>query len=166
MAVEFKLDRNELIALLLVFFISLGIGHFPAKSTLPDFSVATAIQTYAVSSAQPLHIQVAYYLESAYAYILGLPQSSPQAIVSFLLFFPPVLLALTSLFLYLSVRTLGFGRAISAFCALLFAFSFASFPFLPGLFGPAQLAAPLSALFIFHFVSFASKGRLPMLIPA
>ncbi|MEM2138292.1 MAG: hypothetical protein QW568_04345, partial [Candidatus Anstonellaceae archaeon] len=42
----------------------------------------------------------------------------------------------------------------------------ASFPFLPGLFGPAQLAAPLSALFIFHFVSFASKGRLPMLIPA
>lgn len=167
MAIELKFDRNELIAIILVFFISLGIGHFPAKSTLPDFSIASAIQNYqSEQSVKPLHIQAAYYLESTYASVLGLPQSSPQAIVSFLLVFPSVILALTSLFLYLSVRNLGFGRAISAFCALLFAFSFASFAFLPGVFGPAQLAAPLAALFLFHFVSFASKGRLPMLIPA
>jgi hypothetical protein len=167
MASEFKIDRNEIVALLLVFFISLGIGHFPAKNTLPDFSVASAIQNYpSAASVQPLHIRAVYYLESAYASVLGVPQSSPQAIVSSLLFFPPVLLALTSLFLYLSVRTLGFGRAISAFSTLLFASSLAAFQFLPGVYGPVQLAAPLFALFLFHFASFASKDKLLMLIPA
>lgn len=160
---ELKLERNEIVALLLVFFLSLGLGHFPGKETLPEFSVAIALQ-----QEQPvqLHISAARYLEGAYASALGLPESSPTAIVPFLLFFPPLLLALTALFLYLSCRALGFGRSVSAFCAVLFASSFVSFQFLPGAYSASQLAAPVFALFLFHLAMFVSKNRMLALVPA
>lgn len=159
---EFKLERNEIYAVLIVFLLSLGFWFFPAKQTLPEFGAATQIRSAMQGGAVPLHIAVA----ASAASIFGATPSSPQSIAGFLLNFSTLLLALSTLFLYLALRQLGFGKTPSAFSSLLFPLSLSALPFLPGVYGSTQLAAPFFSLFLLFFALFAAKKEQLMLVPA
>ena len=164
---ELKIEKNEIYAVLIVFLVSLGFWHFPMKETLPDFNTAMVIQRLPEMSAiQPLHLQAAAALQGAYASLAGQEASSPQAIVSFLLIFPSVLLALTALFLYLALRQLGAGRSASAFAVILFACSLSAMQFLPGVFGSLPFAALPFSLFLLSFSHFHSKRQTIALVIA
>ncbi len=153
-------DRKEIIAVLIVFIATFGALQFPAKSTLPDFAVAMQLSSALALKAAPFHMQVAALKEQAYSAAFGLLASSPGSIVSFLLLFSPLLLSASSVFLYLSIRSLGFGRAVSAFGALLFSFSLSSLSFLPGMYGAAQAATPIFALFLLLLCNLHRKAWL------
>ena len=162
-----KFDLKEIIAVLIVFLLPLGLGQFVAKSTLPEYGAASAIMA-AVSSAGgavPLHISVAAGLERIYASVIGAPASSAQAIVGFLLVFPPLLIALSSLLLYLACRQMAYNKTQSVFAVALFALSSTvALPFLPGIYGSAQLAVLLFAAFLLPFAAFVHKpDRMPAL---
>lgn len=158
-----NIDRKEIYAIVLVLLLSFGMGQFPPKSTLPDFSAAMQLQSALAGKGAQLHIQIAAALEGIYSALIGKPASSPVAIVSFLLFFPPLLLAISATLLYLALRQLEFRRSVCAFTALLFAFSLPALQFLPGVYGNTQLAAPLFALFLFLFCfSIARKSHLAL----
>lgn len=161
----FKIDQKEIIAVLLVFLLALGAGQLPLKSTLPDFIAAKQIQSSLAGKAEPFHIQLASMKESFFAAILGAPANFPGAIASFLMLFAPLLLAISSVFLYLSLRSLELRRTVSAFGALLYALSLVSLSFLPGMYGPGQLAALFFSIFLFLLCQF-SKGKSLMIIPA
>lgn len=162
-----KIEAKEIYAILLVFFLALGFWQFPAKDTLPDFTPAMVIQRLpAMSSPQPAHLVAAAAAEGICASILGQDAYSPKTIEQFLLIFPPILLSLSSLFLYLALRQLDFRRSASAFGALLFSLSLAAMQFLPGVYGSWQLAALSLSLFIFHFSYYVSKGKPLLLAPA
>ncbi len=160
---ELKIERNEMAAVLIVFLLSFGVGHYPAKSTLPDFTYAISMQAALSGRQAPVHVQLVSYNEQAFASVLGMPANSPKAIVQFLLFFPPLLLAVTALFLYLSLRQFGFKRSAAAFGALMFSLSLSSLQFLPGVMGSMQLASPMFAIFLFLFAYFISKESVPAL---
>ena len=159
-----KVEEKELFAVAIIFLLSLGIGFYPVKQTLPDFSQAMLLQSFAAGKTVPLHIAAAGYLEQAYSPLqLALSPSSPQAIVSFLLFFPPLLFALSSLFLYLALRQLELRRAPSAFAAILLPLSLSSLYLLPGVYGSAQLALLFFSVFLLAFFSWSAKSSLPAL---
>jgi hypothetical protein len=67
-------------------------------------------------------------------------------------------------FLFLSIRSLGFGRTVSAFGALLFAFSLSSVSFLPGMYGAPQLAALFLSIFLLLLCNL--RGRQWLAVPA
>ena len=157
-----KFEKNDIYAVLIVFLLSFGILFFPIKSTLPEFGAATQMQDALLGKAAAPHIAVA----AALAPLFGVTASNPQSIVSFLLLFPPVLLAITSLLLYFAIRRLNIRRTPAAFAALLFPLSLAAFAFLPGVYSSANLAAVLFAAFLFFFCSFASQKKAMMVIPA
>ncbi len=161
-----KFDTKEIIAILIVFLLPLGIGQFVAKTTLPEYGAA--VQMMGSAGAQPVNIAVASALEKVYAAIMGMPAISASAIVGFLLIFPPLLLAFTSLFLYFACREMGYKKAQSVFAAALFALSSTvSLSFLPGVYGSAQLAMLLFAAFLYPFAAFAQKpSRVEMLLAA
>ncbi|VVB99531.1 Uncharacterised protein [uncultured archaeon] len=158
---DVKFDRNELAAVSIIFLLSIGIWQFPLKSTLPDFASATQLTGALKGASSPLYISVAAQV----AEVLGV-QPSPQAIVSFLLLFSPVLLALTSVVLYASLRALDFKKTVSAFSAVLFPLSLAALPFLPGAYSSIPLAAFLFSLFLYSFCYYAAKHSLIFLVPA
>ena len=160
-----KFDTKEIIALLIVFLLPLGMGQLVAKATLPEYGAAVQMIG---TGAQPVHIAVASALEKVYASIMGMPASSAQAIVGFLLIFSPLLLALTSLFLYFACREMGYKKAQSVFAVVLFALaSTVALSFLPGVYGSAQLAMLLFAAFLYPFAAFAQKpSRMEMLLAA
>jgi len=160
-----KFEAREIFAILVVFLLPLGMGQFVTKSTLPGYGAALQIRSaLAGADAQP-HIAVAAALEGAYASIMGLGTATPQAIVGFLLIFPPLLLALSSVMLYFACRQLQYSKAPSAFAALLFSLSLTAFlSFLPGVYGSGQLAALLFAAFLVPFAAFVHKpSRIEML---
>ena len=159
-------DRKEIFAIALVFLLSLGMGQFPQKSTLPEFSAAMQIQSALAGKGAQLHIQVAAALEGIYSSLIGKPAGSPQAIVPFLLLFPPLLLAISATLVYLALRQLEFRRSVCAFAALLLAFSLPALQFLPGVYGSQELAAPIFALFLFFFCFSIAKKSWLALLPA
>lgn len=156
---EFKLDKKEIVAIAIVFFAVLGLLHYPLRTTLPEFSEAIKIQGAMSGKAAPVHSQLAAQLVPAFASLAGMPANSPDAIVGLLLELSPLLLAITSAIVYATLRQLSFSRTISAFIALLISFLL-SFQFLPGIYGGAQAAAPLFALFLLGMAIY-SKGSLP-----
>lgn len=157
-----EFDTREIVAVLIVFLLPLGLGQFTAKSTLSEYGVAVQLMN---GASAPVHIAVAGALEKVYASIMGMPAASPQAIVGFLLVFAPLLLAFTSVFLYLACRQMAYKKAQSVFAALLFALcSTVALSFMPGIYGSAQLAVPLFAAFLMPFAAFVQKpGRIGML---
>jgi len=163
---EFKIDKKEVVAVLVVFFLALGAMLFVPKSTLPGFTVAEQLRGSLEGKAAPFYIQAAAAAESAFSSFMGLAPNSPDAIVSFMLLFSPLLLALSSVFLYLTLRSLEMRRTVSAFGALLYAFSLVSLSFLPGVYGAGQIAALFFSLFLLFFCQFAAKGRAIMIVPA
>ena len=163
------LEKKEMAAIAIVFITVFGLLHFPARSTLPDFSEATLVQSALAGKASPIHSQVAAALVPPYSQITGIAAGSPDSIVSLMLELSPLLLSLAAVFLYLTLRVEGHRRAISAFFAMLVPFLLAV-QFLPGAYGAAQLAAPFFALFLLH-ASISSKGKKPLalavsLVPA
>ena len=163
---ELKFDKKEIAAVLIVFLAAFGATQFPAKSTLPGFASAIQLRSALAGHPEPLFIQAAALGERAFSALFRLAPSSPDSTVSFLLLLPPLLLAISALFIYLSIRSLGFGRTGSAFGALLYAFSLSSLSFLPGVYGPGQLAAPLFSLFLLFLCLFAAKRKAELLVPA
>jgi len=161
-----KFDTKEIIALLIVFLLPLGLGQFVAKTTLPEYGVAVEMMNSA--GTMPLHIAVASSLEKVYASLLGMPSESTQAIIGFLLIFSPLLLALTSVLLYLACREMAYKKAQSVFAVVLFALSSTVvLSFLPGVYGSSQLALFLFAAFLLPFAAFVQKpGRMEMLVAA
>lgn len=159
---EFKRERTEIYAILIVFLLSFGFWSSPAKETLSEFGPATQIRGALDGDDAPLHISAA----AALAKLFGASSGNPQSIASFLLLFSQLLLALSALFLYLALRQLGFKRTPSAFSTLLFPLSLSALPFLPGIYGSMQLAAPFFSLFLFFFASFIAKKEQLMLVPA
>ena len=159
---DLKLERNVIYAIIIVFLLSLGFWSFPAKTTLPEFGAATQIRSAMRGGAVPLHISTA----ASAAAMTGASAENPQSIAAFLLNFSPLLLALTALFLYLALRAFGFGKTPSAFSSLLFPLSLSALPFLPGVYGSMQLAAPFLSLFLLFFALFAAKKEQLMLVPA
>ena len=159
---DLKPERNEIYAVIIVFLLSFGIWFFPAKQTLPEFGAATQIRSALDSGDVPLHISAAAFA----ARLFGASPSNPQSIASFLLNFSPLLLALSALFLYLALRQLNFRRTPSAFAALLFPLSLSALPFLPGIYGSMQLAAPFFSLFLLFFARFIAKKEQLMIVPA
>ena len=84
---EFKIDRKEIIAVLIVFIAAFGALQFGAKSTLPDFAVAMQLSSALGGKAALFHVQAAAVAEQAYCAASGLSAYSPGSIVSFLLLF-------------------------------------------------------------------------------
>ncbi|MFA5929928.1 MAG: hypothetical protein WC861_03535 [Candidatus Micrarchaeia archaeon] len=162
-----KFDTKEIIAILIVFLLPLGLGQFVAKSTLPEYGTAVAMMQAASGAAggAPLHIAVAASLEKAYAPLLGMPAASAPAIAGFLLIFPPLLLALSSVLLYLACRQMAYKKTQSVFAVALFALcATVALPNMPGVYGSAQLAMFLFAAFAVPFAAFVHKpGRMEML---
>ncbi|MFA6328988.1 MAG: hypothetical protein WCY41_06095 [Candidatus Micrarchaeia archaeon] len=158
-----KFDIKEIVAVLIVFLLPLGLGQFVAKSTLPEYGVAS--QLLGGAGAMPAHVAVASALEGAYASLTGMPAASTTTIVGFLLAFPPLLLALASVLLYLACRQMAYGKTQSVFAVVLFALcSAVSVQFMPGAYGSAQLALLLFAAFLVPFAAFVNKpGRMEML---
>ncbi|MCX6772207.1 MAG: hypothetical protein NTV88_00340 [Candidatus Micrarchaeota archaeon] len=159
---DFKFERNDIYAVLIVFLLSFGILFFPLKSTLPEFGAATQIGSALSGKAAAPYVAVA----AAIAPLFGATATNPQSIVEFLMIFPPLLLALTSLFLYAAIRQLSIKRTPAAFAAVLFPLSLSAFSFLPGVYSSAALAALFFALFLFFFFTFASQKKTMMLVPA
>ena len=87
-------------------------------------------------------------------------------IISFMLLFSPLLLALSAVFLYAAVRQLGIHRTPAAFAALLFPISLSALPFLPGAYSSACIAALFLSIYLFFFCSFAAKRRQMMVLPS
>lgn len=155
-----KFDPKEIAAIAIIFLLAFGIGSFPPKSTLPDYSTAIAMQAAAFGQQAAFHIQVASFFEQLYASFLGMPANSPDATVSFLLFWPSKLFALTGIFLYLALRALGFRKTVAAFSAILFILSqVAILSFLPGVFGSASIGAVLFSLFFLFIALYSRKGH-------
>ena len=163
---ELKFDKMEIAAILIVFFAAFGAVQFPLKSTLPEFASAIQVRSALAGQPGPLFINAAAAGEQAFSALLGMAPSSPDSIVSFLLLLSPLLLGASALFIYLSTRSLGFGRTVSAFGALIYAFSLSSLSFLPGVYGPGQLAAPILSLFLLVLCLFAAKHKAALLAPA
>ncbi len=162
-----KFDWKELAAVAIIFLIAFGIGSFPPKATLPDYSPAIAIQAAALGQPAAFHIQIASFFEGFYASFLGMPATSPDTIVSFLLFWPAKLFALTAIFLYLSMRAFGFRKTVAAFSAILFMLSQAALlQFLPGVFSSASVAAMLFSLFFLFMALYSKKGHAAWLAPS
>jgi|GEM_PF-1181497 len=158
---EYKLDFA---AAAIVFITVLGLLHFPARASLPNFSEAILVQGALSGAAAPVHSQLAAYKLNLVAPLFGLPPASPDTIVLFMLEFSPVLLAISALFIYLSLRALGGRRAVSAFFALLVPFLLSS-QFLPGVYGAQQMALPLFAVSLFCICLF-SKNKNPLALGA
>ena len=161
-----KFDSREIVALLIVLLLPLGLGQLAAKATLPEYGAASGIMQSALGAgAAPAHIAAASALEGVYASLMGLPAASAQAIVGFLLAFPPVLLALSSVLLYLACRQMGYKKTESVFASALFSLSSTvALSFLPGVYGSAQLATFLFAAFLLPMAAFVQKpGRMAML---
>jgi hypothetical protein len=160
-----KFDIKEIIAILIVFLLPLGLGQFVAKTTLPEYGVAVQMMG---NAGEPLHIAAASALEKAYAAMMGMPVASASAIIGFLLIFPPLLLALTSVLLYFACREMSYKKTQSVFAVVLFSLSSAvALSFLPGIYGSAQLAMLLFAAFLVPFAAFVHKpGRMEMLLAA
>lgn len=151
------LEKKELAAIALVFFTVAGLLNFPARATLPGFSEAILVQNALLGKAAPAHSQLASQLVPVLSPLLGAQSGSPDSIVAVLLLLPPLFLAISAVFIYLSLRVAGHRRTVSAFFALLVSFLLSSW-FLPGVWGPAQAAAPLFALFLLH-MSLYSAGK-------
>jgi len=161
MADLLKFDWKELAAVAIIFLLAFGIGNFPPKATLPDYSTAIAIQGVASGQPAAFHIQVASFFEGYYASFLGMPAGSPDTIVSFLLFWPAKLFALTGVFLYLAIRALGFRKTVAAFSAALFILSqAATLQFLPGVFSSASIAAVFFSLFFLFMALYSKNGHI------
>lgn len=153
-----KIEAREIFAVIIVFLLPLGMGQLVQKTTLPEYGAALQMRSALAGSAAEPHIAVAAALEKFYAAVAGLDASSPQAIVGFLLVFPPVLLAISAVLLYFACRRLAYSKAQSAFAALLFSLSLLAFTsFLPGVYGSSQLAALLLAAFLVAFAAFAHE---------
>ncbi len=163
---EFKFDQKEIIAVVIVFLLAFGSSQLLPRSTLPDFHLAGQLEDAIAGKPSPLYLSFAASAQSAFAVLFGSSPSSPETTVSFLLLFSPLLLSISAVFLYLSARSLGIGRAISAFGALLYAFSLVSLYFLPGVYGPSQLAALFFSIFLFSLCRFAAKRQPIAIIPA
>lgn len=158
---ELKLEKNEAYAVLIVFLLSIGFWQFPSKTTLPEFGPATGIRLAMMGTSSPLHIQAA--AQAARLFGAGL---EPQGMVSFLLAFSPLLLALSSVFIYLALRQLNFRKTPSAFAAILFPLSLSAMAFLPGVYSSSVPAALFFSLFLLCFASFFAKKAQLMLAPA
>ncbi len=158
-----KFDTREIVAMLIVLLLPLGLGQFVAKATLPEYGAA--VQLVGGAGAQPLHIAAASLLEKAYAQAMGMPSASPEAIVGFLLIFPPLLLALASVMIYLACKEMGYKKTQSVFAVALFALcSTVALSFMPGVYGSSQLAMFLFAAFLVPFAAFVHKpSRMEML---
>ncbi|MFA6908052.1 MAG: hypothetical protein WC263_04455 [Candidatus Micrarchaeia archaeon] len=166
-----EFDAREIIAVLIVFLLPLGLGQFVAKSTLPEYGAAVQIMqaaSGAAGGALTAHIAAASALEKIYASLMGMPAMSAQAVVGFLLIFPPVLLAIGSVLVYLACRQMAYRKAQSVFATVLFALcATVALSFLPGIYGSAQLAMFLFAAFTVPFAAFVHKpGRPGMLLAA
>jgi hypothetical protein len=178
-----KFEAMEILAIAIVLLLPLGIGQFVEKTTLPEYGAAVQIrgvllgtgaenecwgEAECIPKPPAPHIAVAAGLEKIYASIAGLGAASLQAIVGFLLIFPPMLLALVSVMLYLACRQMGYGKSQSAFATLLFSTSLvAVLPFLPGMFGSSQLAAFFFAGFLLFFAMYVHKpDRVAVILPA
>jgi len=176
-----KFDVKEIVALLVVFLLPLGIGQFVAKTTLPEYGAAVQMmgsagaqlecvgaQAECIAKSPELHIALASALEKVYAPLLGMPAASPQAIVGFLLVFPPLLLAISSVLIYLACRQMAYKKSQSVFAAVLFSLSSTvALSFMPGIYGSGQLAMLIFAAFLLPFAAFIQKpGRAEMLLAA
>ncbi|MFA6489903.1 MAG: hypothetical protein WCT52_04460 [Candidatus Micrarchaeia archaeon] len=156
------LEKKELAAIAIVFFAVAGLLNFPARASLPEFSEAMLVQDALSGAAVPIHTQVAAQLLPIYSSFIGISPSSPDAIVALLLMLPPLLLALSAVFIYLTLRVAGHRRTVSAFFSLLVSFLLSS-QFLPGVYGAAQLATTIFSLFLLH-ITMHSTGRKPFAI--
>ncbi len=155
-----EFQKEQVLAVLIVFFAALGVWHFPEKSTLPQFSAATQIYNSLQGESAPFYIQAAASAESLFAAVSGTPASSPETIAAFLLVFPSIALGLAAVLLYFSLLSLGFGTRISVFSSILFAFSLVSLSFLPGVYSSAQLAALFFSAFLFFFCRFIKTNNI------
>lgn len=151
------LEKKELAAIAIVFFAVAGLLNFPARASLPNFSEAMLVQGALLGKAAPVHTQVAAQLVAPYSSLIGVSPASPDAIVALLLMLPPLLLALSAVFIYLTLRVAGHRRTVSAFFSLFVSFLLSS-QFLPGVFGAAQVATPLFSMFLLHITMY-STGR-------
>lgn len=161
-----KLERKDMYAVLIVFLLAVGIGHFPEKSTLAEFSSATQVRAAVLGQDAPLYAQAAAPLEKVYASLTGANASAPSTIVSFLLLFSSLLLGMIGVLAYFSLRALTLGKSFSAFGAMLLVLAGTSFAFLPGSYGAAQLAMLFFFAFLLPFSLFVKKGGLPALAVA
>jgi hypothetical protein len=154
-----KLGSKDIYAVALVFIIAFGIWNFTPKDALPEFSSASQIRLALVGKAVQPHIALAAALEGQYASLSGMDAASAIAITSFLLSFPPILLALSCAFFFIGLRLFGQGLGWSAFAAVLFATSLASFGFLPGVYSGAQVACLLFSASFACLALFAMGGK-------
>ena len=143
-----QLERKGIYAVLIVFLLAIGIGHFPQKATLADFSPATQMRAALSGQGAPLYADVAAKLEGVYAAVVGTPANTPSTIVSFLIGFPSLLLAIIGVLAYFTLRALEFSTSFSAFSAVVFVLAASALSFMPGAYGSAQL----SCLFFFAFL--------------
>lgn len=154
-----KIDVKDAYAVILVLLVALGAWQFVPKTTLPEFESAVQIRAALEGVSVQPHVAIAAALEKAYASASGMEPQSAEAITSFLLFFSPVLLAVSATSIYIALRIAGMRKAESGFAALLFALSLSAIAFLPGVFSAASLACVSLCLFL-PFAALAEKRIL------
>lgn len=159
-------DEKGVLAVALVFLLAFGIWQYAGNEALPGFSEAMKIQAALAGKSAPLHSQAAADALQLFAAISGTAASSPGTIVSFLLFFPSLLLACSAALVYLALRALSHRRTVAAFVSLLFAFSLAASAFLPGDYSADALSAFLFSAFLFVFSSYLADKRPLLLVLA
>ncbi|MEM4633754.1 MAG: hypothetical protein QW275_01230, partial [Candidatus Anstonellaceae archaeon] len=133
-------DKKDAFAILLIFAICMGLGNMQERSTLPEFLEGISVREAIEGKASPLHSQIAAQFTLIFSAITNFPPTSAQTISQSLLFLSPLILALSSCFLFLSLRFLGFARAVSAFATLVFCIPLCAQQFLPGYYSSTHLA--------------------------
>lgn len=161
-----QIERKDIYAALIVFLLALGMGYFPQKTTLADFSSAMQIRAALLGQDAPLHAQVAARLEALYASVIGTAPNTPSTIVSFLIAFPSLLLAIVGVLAYFTLRALDFSKSFSAFAAIVFTLAALSISFMPSVYGSAQLSCAFFFAFLFLFAMHVREKSKDWLIAA
>lgn len=145
-----KIDWKDALAVLIVFLLPLGIGQFEQKTTLPSYEAAIAAKNMMEGFGErQLHLSFVAFAASAHSHLAS-PVSYLHSIVAVLLALSPLILAFASAFFYTACRSLGYGKAESAFAVVLAAASpLAVLLFLPGEYGSLQAGFfPFSIFFL------------------